>query len=784
MFGIGDDKPVNPWENKKSFFGGEEEPVNPWAPPPEVGVVHGIGRGFVRGMRQGVGAIGGAMQAVSPEESTVSDIGKKIEEFGAAGDVPQESKGFWEKGAEMGGMMAPLIAATVLAPEAAAIPISAGFASLFGLQQMHETEKAMKEAGLEPGMAPMVSGGATALAMVAAPAMIGRFLTKPISSLISKDVMQQTVGGMVKPSAMDLIKKAALTGLATEGIFLAQTGAVSGVEKAYGLPHDIPAELWETAKGAAAMSLMGGVVGYPVKRLLDNVHMANISKPLDVSKIPQEQQPEYIKAHNTTRSAYAEVVGRMLDHGDQPELAKAWREYAQDKINNNEPIDMNMPLDQISLGAQALQDKVARDMGLNKELDPQTVQNNETELAKDETIAREEETPLSNLENLAPKESVNAQEQVPAQVATPQGNVAPAAAEQEARPELKPEDVDKIKFSLQTKAKYQKSDILAGVDKIVAENPTATDREINNEFIKRQSLLDGARKILTGKGFGHKKADIEESLRDFVYDHPDMSTEDIVKEFDTQQQAAMAKAEESKKAEEEKKNALSEDQQAIFNDAKSGLTLLGFKEVPDETIKKSIRLNPDLPANEILKRIVQAQPDKSAKMKVPKEEAKGPEAKPGTDAAYIETPEGHHTLRDMQEHLRENSAGEKITESDSGVGVTSTGERFTTYEPWVGKISKKYGGISAAKIDSVIEKYLKTGGVKEITKKGEFSKSNKEMTEKEWNILNDVSKVAKQKGQEFEARIADHLEKERIAREGEHNELKQEGIDAEAIRDN
>jgi hypothetical protein len=395
-------------------------------------------------------------------------------------------------------MIAPMIAASVLAPEAAAVPLSAGFASLFGLQQMHETQESMKKAGLEPGIAPLATGGATALAMIAAPTLIGRFLTKPIESLITKEVAQQTVGSLVKPTALDLIKKASLAGLATEGIFLAQTGAVSGVEKSYGLPHDIPSELWETAKGAAAMSLVGGAVGYPVRKLLDNVHVANLSKPVDTTNVPEDQQKAYLDTHSKVRSNYAEVVGRMLDHGDRKDLGDAWRAYADDKIRNNEPIDMNMTLDQVSLAAETLQGKVARDMGLDKELNPQVVTNNETELAKDETPESVPETKpveedLGPLQGLADLSELKLPETSPepekVEAPAPEEKVAPEPKAEEKTIELTPEQKAIAEEAKETIFKFQKAKtgkkaIASKIAEYQAENPNLTTEDMVARFLK------------------------------------------------------------------------------------------------------------------------------------------------------------------------------------------------------------------------------------------------------------------------------------------------------------
>ncbi|MFA5340240.1 MAG: hypothetical protein WC332_00540, partial [Clostridia bacterium] len=123
---------------------------------------------------------------------------------------------------------------------------------------------------------------------------------------------------------------------------------------------------------------------------------------------------------------------------------------------------------------------------------------------------------------------------------------------------------------------------------------------------------------------------------------------------------------------------------------------------------------------------------------------------------YTETLEGKQTLVGLQEHLRENSAGEGVSVTDYG-GLTGSGVHYTTYEPWVGEICKKFN-TTAKEIDTVIDKYLTTGGVREITKKGEWSKSN--MTDRQWDIFNAVRKVADKKGREVNSRVEELLDKE------------------------
>jgi GNAT superfamily N-acetyltransferase len=380
MFGIGDNQeeknfsiynkdnvPVSDEERNFSLYNAPKEPI-----------AYGIPRGFVSGLRKGVGAVGSAMQAINPnEDKNWEGVGKAIETWGNANDVPPEQKGFWEKSSEALGMMAPIIATHFLAP-GAAIPADIAFGSLYGLQQMHETEKAMKEKGLEPGIAPLLTGGATALTMFAAPYMLGKFLNGPIASVVAKDLAKETVGGIMKPTAGELIKKfVTQTVPMTEGIFLGQTAAVSGLEKAYGLPHDIPAELWETAKTAAGLSLMSGVIGAPVRRLIDNAHLKNLSQPLDMGtldKLPEEERQTYAQKHAALRLGYVDAVGKILEHGDQAEVAKAWREYGLDKIQNNEPIDTTIPLDSLSVKIEKELGATARDLGVKDQFVTETEQ--------------------------------------------------------------------------------------------------------------------------------------------------------------------------------------------------------------------------------------------------------------------------------------------------------------------------------------------------------------------------------------------------------------------------
>ena len=114
MFGIGNSKK----EENFSIYDRENAPVSDeernfslYAPPKEPALL-GIPRGLATGLtKKGPGVVGGALQFVSPEGSAISEAGKAITDYAATDTIPEEQKGFWEKGAELVGTILPLIVA-------------------------------------------------------------------------------------------------------------------------------------------------------------------------------------------------------------------------------------------------------------------------------------------------------------------------------------------------------------------------------------------------------------------------------------------------------------------------------------------------------------------------------------------------------------------------------------------------------------------------------------------------------------------------------------------------
>jgi hypothetical protein len=429
----------------------------------------GIPRGIKSGLQQGVGVIGGAMQTVSPEGSAVSDAGKSLTDYAEANVVPAEEEGFLEKGAKMLGLIAPFALAQFIPGANAAIDlpligsVSAGAAAgagIFGLSQAHETKKAMESQGIDPGMVPVATGAVTAATLGFLPMIFARTFSPAIAKLVGANVAKQTVGEVMRPSAAMILKDYAIKAAETQGLFAGQTLGVSGIEKMYGVPHDIAQEMWASAESGLALSVFGAA-GMPVRRMVDNAHLKTLAdpwKPADIDKIPEEKRVEVLQKYAETRAGYVEAIKSAIENSGDVETAKKWEAYAYDKIKNNKEIKTDIALDQISLDSEMLQNKVAREMGLDKELETDDSAVKESDVVvvdevaktvKEETVIPAEETPLSNLEDLA---SVEAQ---------PAANVDPLIEEAKkyktAEEFVKAQEKEMISTALQKAVDYGKN---------------------------------------------------------------------------------------------------------------------------------------------------------------------------------------------------------------------------------------------------------------------------------------------------------------------------------------
>jgi hypothetical protein len=413
-------KVPDPWAEKKGFLGfGDTKPESfninnvpdPWAPPKEPALL-GIPRGLVTGLtKKGPGVVGGAMQFVSTEGSAVNEAGKSISDYAASDTVPEEQKGFWEKGAELVGTILPLIVAGAVAPEGlAAAGVAGGGAALFGLSQAHETEKMMKEKGLEPGAAPYLTGAVTAVTMAVLPAMTGEIFNGTIAGLVGKGIAEQSVGQVMAPSAGKILADFGVKAAETQVLFAGQSLSVAGIEKAYGLPHDMAQELWESAKTGAALSLFSAA-GMPVRRMADNAHLRTLANGLsekDVAGMSPEQIIDALQNHADNRLGYAKAIRGALEKAGKQDVAKSWYEYAKDKISNNQPIETETPLDSLSLKIAAMEDSAEKNAGVSKEqmgTAPKPVTIDEGAQAEADNLEKVAQTP-ANDDRIMPEGSV------------------------------------------------------------------------------------------------------------------------------------------------------------------------------------------------------------------------------------------------------------------------------------------------------------------------------------------------------------------------------------------
>lgn len=348
----------NPWENKESIFSSSSDmgAENPWAVPEEPALL-GIPRGIKTGLTKDLpGVAGKAMQFVAPEGSQLQKVGKSLTEYSEQGLPPEDQQGFWEKGARMVGSVLPMIVASAINP-VAGVAAGLGGGALFGLSQAQDTKAALEERGIEPGAAPYLSGAATAIAMTALPMMTGRIFNGTIANLVGKEIASQTAGSVIRPSAAKILQDFGMKALETQLVFAGQTMSVAGIEKAYGVPHEIASEMLESAKTGAAFSLMAAP-GMGVRRMVDTSHLKTLSNPWnpeDVAKIPEEAREAYLKKHAENRAGYAEAIAHAIEQSGDKDTANLWREYSLNQIKDNAPIDTTMTLDGINLKSKLLE---------------------------------------------------------------------------------------------------------------------------------------------------------------------------------------------------------------------------------------------------------------------------------------------------------------------------------------------------------------------------------------------------------------------------------------------
>lgn len=203
--------------------------------------------------------------------------------------------------------------------------------ALFGGSRAQETREAAKEAGVDEGAAPYITGGIEAVLEIAG--------TKALLGLLPPVARPAVMGGIlaatsaVKPAfkaiAGRLLKRTLPTELGTE---FTQELTEAQTEKMYGIrPEARPfEEAFSVLAPTAIMTLVtGGAVSAGQKALAPHA-TERVANP--------EVAPE-------TRQKWADYISgwvREADQTENKEVTAAWDAYAREKIAAGEPIDPNM----------------------------------------------------------------------------------------------------------------------------------------------------------------------------------------------------------------------------------------------------------------------------------------------------------------------------------------------------------------------------------------------------------------------------------------------------------
>ena len=344
---------------RKNGYADEEIISHLTQPSPQSGPLTGFAKGLYKGAVYGI-----------PEQ-----LGKAAQFLGVGGETAKKVAKWGEKGIEEGaeekgvfrqtGEMIPLsagvpIASHVIGSALMRVPnpyaMAAGLAikiggrfitpALFGLAQAQETKETALERGVEPGTTPYVTGGIEwagetaaniALGRVLGPlAGVGRIGKAAIGKIGVAAALKGTIGGYLKQLALVVMPTEVLTEMG-------QNYTEALAEKWAGIrPEAEPGKEARAAIAPAAlMTAILGPFGRVAQRHVVNKQAEILSQPIDSS------DPDFTERVQM-RAKVAEGVAEIIPKEDVG-LHDQWLQYATDKINANQPIDISTSLDSLGM---------------------------------------------------------------------------------------------------------------------------------------------------------------------------------------------------------------------------------------------------------------------------------------------------------------------------------------------------------------------------------------------------------------------------------------------------
>lgn len=311
-------------------------------PPAPLGPTEGFFSGLGRGVTQLIPEqVGKGLGVFLPE------VGKKIEEVGTQPTPEEEArgKGWFEQAGEMMPMSllpaalkaasVPLLAApTGVSQVLGGVALAGSYAlpALYGLAQYKRTKEEAEKRGVEPGVAPYVTGATEWLGETFGTKYLSRLMTlmKPVAGQPLKRVAASTIGQWLK----DKMLPSAIVETGTE---IGQQAIQSTAEKLQGIRPE--ADILKETLGVIPPTLiMTGMTG-GAGRIAGKYQESTVRKNLTDPNVPMKDRWKTVLQ-----------IGRDLN-GEDPELAKAFTGWASDQIWAKKPIDLEMPLTLEGFGA-------------------------------------------------------------------------------------------------------------------------------------------------------------------------------------------------------------------------------------------------------------------------------------------------------------------------------------------------------------------------------------------------------------------------------------------------
>lgn len=343
------------WQGKNPFLEAPKEEGNP---------LTNLGRGLVKGTVYGIPEqLAKAAQFVGVGGETAKAVAKWGEEglggknrqpgiFEQAGEMIPESVG--PSVALMGvGKALSLVPHPAAKVAGGAMYVAGKYITpwLFGAAQAQETRETAAEKGVPEGITPLVTGGVEVAGETLGNIAFGRILG-PLGKIGAQLAAKTTAKQALKGTIGDFLKELAFVTMPTEiGTEMGQNYLEALAEKRAGIRPE--ADPWAEAVSAIGpTAIMTLLLGGAAR----GAHSFIAGKQADILGNPVDLQAENAQDLVTRR---LDAAGGVLDiiPKENEELRKQWADYAKQKIERNLPIDINVPLDTLSLQIDTLMDE-------------------------------------------------------------------------------------------------------------------------------------------------------------------------------------------------------------------------------------------------------------------------------------------------------------------------------------------------------------------------------------------------------------------------------------------